>query len=218
MFEHFDPRARQCVALAQEEARRLGHDDVATVHLLLGIAQVDPPLLEQPVEALRAKVVELFGAKPARGSEAMPVSAEAKAALEGANTQALKRGHTIIGAADILLALLVAGGGAARALRECGSKPAAVRERASAAAQSSAVAHPAPHGAPDHEAAMRGGHPVTVTLGTDAFPIGDLGSPAVDARLLSLMLLGDTPASRFLHEHGIDQITLRKALLPPRSA
>jgi ATP-dependent Clp protease ATP-binding subunit ClpA len=217
MFEHFDAHARQCVALAEEEARRLGHDEVATVHLLLGIARVDAGLLDLPVEPLRAKVVELFGNAAARADEAMPVSAEAKAALEGANTQALKRGHTIIGPADLLLALLVAGGGAARTLRETGAKPADVRKRASAAAQSADRARPAiSHAAgPDHEAALRGGHPVSVTLGDDAAPIGDLGSPRVDARLLSLMLLVDTPAARFLRARGIDQLTLRAELLPP---
>jgi len=215
MFEHFDARARQCVTLAEEEARRLGHEDVATAHLLLGIARVHPELLELPVEPLRAKVVDLFGSAPARGNEAMPISAEAKAALEGANTQALKRGHTIIGPADILLALLVAGGGAARALRETGAKPAAVRKRASAAAQSAARSRPAvPHAIPDHETRLRSGHPVSVTLGDDATPIGDLGHPSVDARLLSLMLLGDTPGARLLSEHGIDQPKLRAALLP----
>jgi len=216
MFEHFDARARESVALAQEEARRLGHEDVGTVHLLLGIARADPGLLDLPVEPLRAKVVELFGSAPARGDEAMPISAEAKAALEGANTQALKRGHTIIGPADVLLALLVAGGGAARALRESGAKPATVRKRASAAAQSAALSRPVvPHASPDHEAALRSGRPVSVTLGGDPFPIGDLGNPRVDARLLSLMLLGDAPAARFLREHGIDQLKLRAALLPP---
>jgi ATP-dependent Clp protease ATP-binding subunit ClpA len=215
MLEHFDARARHCVAVAQEEARRLGHDDVGTVHLLLGVARVDPTLLDLRIEPLRATVVALYGNAPARGAEAMPISAEAKAVLEGANAQALRRGHTIIGPADLLLALLVAGGGAARTLRECGEKPSAVRERASAAAESAARSRPVvPRGAGDHEQDLRGGHPVTVTLGDDGFPIGDLGHPSVDARLLGLMLARDTPGARFLRDHGIDELQVSAALRP----
>jgi hypothetical protein len=44
--------------------------------------------------------------------------------------------------------------------------------------------------------------------------IGDLGHPRVDARLLELMLAGDTPAARFLSDHGVDELRLRAALVP----
>ena len=40
MFERFTDKARQAVVLAQEEARRLGHPEVATEHLLLGLLAV----------------------------------------------------------------------------------------------------------------------------------------------------------------------------------
>jgi ATP-dependent Clp protease ATP-binding subunit ClpA len=145
----------------------------------------------------------------------MPIGADGKVALEGANTQALRRGHTIIGPADLLLALMDAGGGATRTLREAGATPANVRERASAAAESAARSRPmVPRGPGDHETQLRDGHPVTVTLGGDAFPIGDLGHPSVDARLLGLVLAGDTPGARFLRDHGIDELRLRAALGP----
>jgi ATP-dependent Clp protease ATP-binding subunit ClpA len=215
VFEHFDARARTCVALAQEEARRLGHEEIGTVHLLLGVARVDQGMLELELEHLRATVVALNGSGPARTADALPISAEAKAALEGANRQALLRGHTIIGPADVLLALLDAGGGAARALREAGATPTAVRERAHAAAEAAARARPAvPRGHADHAQELRDGHPVSVTLGADAIPIGDLGHPRVDARLLELMLACDTPAARFLSAHGVDALRLRAALGP----
>jgi ATP-dependent Clp protease ATP-binding subunit ClpC len=179
VFEHFDARARTCVALAQEEARRLGHEEIGTVHLLLGVARVDEDLLELDVERLRATVVALHGSRPARSADPMPIGAETKAALEGANRQALLRGHTIIGPADVLLALLAVGGGAARALREAGATPTAVRERAHAAAQAAGRARPAvPRGHADHAQDLRDGRPVSVTLGADAFPIGDLGTRA----------------------------------------
>src|ERR671922_2778564 len=37
MFERFTDRARNVVIAAQQEARRLGHDCIATEHVLLGL-------------------------------------------------------------------------------------------------------------------------------------------------------------------------------------
>ena len=124
MFEHFDERARQCVVLADQEARRLEHEELGTVHLLLGVAAVAPHLVGLDIEPLRASVVALHGSSPARSGERLPISTETKAALEGANARALALGHTTIDAAHLLLAVLDAGGGAARALREAGRRPA----------------------------------------------------------------------------------------------
>jgi len=39
MFERFTDRARRSVVLAQEEARRLRHNDIGTEHLLLGLVR-----------------------------------------------------------------------------------------------------------------------------------------------------------------------------------
>ena len=234
MFEHFDERARSCIVLAQEEARRLGHDELGTVHLLLGVAGVDDGLLGVELERVRAAVVALLGNGPAQPEGVMPFTAEAKAALEGANDEALKRGHTIIDAAHLLLAVLDAGGGATRALREAGAIPGDVRERANVVAGSApqpppgaTFAAPAP-GAPvappgsvarrersDHAEDLRRGDPVPVTLGMDARGIGDLGSPNVDRRLLELLLVNDTRAARLLREHGIDEQRLRDAFGSP---
>jgi ATP-dependent Clp protease ATP-binding subunit ClpC len=141
VFDHFDEPARTCVVLAQEELRRLGHEELGTVHLLLGVARVDHSLVGVDVEAIRAAVVALHGVgTPA--SDVVPFSAEAKAALEGANHQALALGHTTIGPAHLLLALIDVGGGGARALRESGAIPSEVRERAIAAAGSGAPPEP----------------------------------------------------------------------------
>jgi ATP-dependent Clp protease ATP-binding subunit ClpA len=142
MFEHFDERARICVTLAQEEARRLGHEEVGTVHLLLGVTGAAPELLELPIETVRAAVVALNGSGPAPTSGMMPFSSDATAAVTGANAQALALGHTTIDAAHLLLALLDAGGGGARALREAGAIPGEVRERATAAAGIGALGNP----------------------------------------------------------------------------
>jgi len=197
MFEHFDEAARTCVVLAQEEAGRLGHEELGTVHLLLGVAGVDPGLIGVAIEPLRAAVVALTGSRPARTGDPMPISAEAKAAFEGANAQALSRGHTTIDAAHLLLALLDAGGGVPRALREAGAPPGAVRERAAAGAGANA-------GSPPHAT------PATAVGGT----IADIGRPHLDAYLLELILGADGPVARLLREHGIDEIRLREAFGP----
>jgi len=216
MFEHFDERARRCVTRAKEEAVRLGHAEIGAQHLLLGIACVDDELVGIEVERVRAAVVAHDGVGAATSGEWMPFSAEAKAALEGANAQALALGHTTIEPAHLLLAVLDADGPARRVLRESELIVADVRERALAAA-----GLPRPGGGalataqPDHAADLREGHPVPVILGQDAFPIGDLGHPSADATLLTLMLVNDTRGARLLRDHGIDEAAVLAALAPP---
>jgi ATP-dependent Clp protease ATP-binding subunit ClpC len=191
MFEHFDERARRCVVLAEQEARRIGHEELGTVHLLLGVAAVAPDLIGLDVEPLRASVVALHGSSPARPGDGLPISTETKAALEGANARALALGHTTIDPAHLLLAVLDAGGGAARALREAGAPPGAVRERATAAAGSG-------------QTAAAGGVDGPSTAAGDAD----------DAALLALVLRKNGAVARLLREHGIDEQRLREAFGP----
>jgi ATP-dependent Clp protease ATP-binding subunit ClpA len=214
MFEHFDERARMCVVLAQEELRRLGHAELGSMHLLLGVARVDAELLGVEVEALRAAIVALHGIGTP-SDDPVPMSADGKAALEGANTQALRLGHTTIEPAHLLLALIEAGGGA-RALREAGAIPSEVRERANAAAGTvRATARQPADGPADHGGDLRAGQPVAVRLGADAYPIGDLGHPQVDAQLLDLILVNDTIVAQLLRDHGIDEALLRATFGSP---
>ncbi len=217
MFEHFDERARLCVVRTQEETVRLGHAEIGAEHLLLGIADIDDGLVGIEVERLRAAVVALHGVGAGAVGEWMQFSPEAKAALEGANAQALALGHTTIDPAHLLLAVLDAEGTARRVLRESGLTVAGVRERALGAAGSppppaaAAAVLPQPR---DQDLAreLRDGHPVPVYLGhPPAQGIGDLGHPAVDARLLELMLVKDTPGARLLREHGIDEAAVHAA-------
>lgn len=167
MFEHFDERARMCVVLAQEEARRLGHDEIGTVHLLLGIGRIDEGLLGVEAETLRASVVALQGSGATPTVDVIPFAADATATLKGANAQALALGHTTIEVAHVLLALMETGGGGARALREAGAIPSEVRERAltlagsgagpggAAGAQAGWTAYADPDSSPDEHAAER---------------------------------------------------------------
>jgi ATP-dependent Clp protease ATP-binding subunit ClpA len=84
MFERFTDRARRAVVDAREEARRLGHRQVGTGHLLLGLVAGDGlaarVLLARGVdeERLRDVVVRLEAA-PARRSD--PEDVEALAAI-----------------------------------------------------------------------------------------------------------------------------------------
>jgi hypothetical protein len=215
MFEHFDERARQCVVHAQEEVGRLGHDELGTMHLLLGITRVDEELIGVGLEPVRAAVVAVQGVgTPAR--DPVPLGADAKAAFERANAQALTLGHTTIDPAHLLLALLEIGGGGARALRESGATPGDVRERARAAAgQPRPAMSQAPFGPGNHVHALRSGHPVAVRLGGDGLPLGDLGHPNLDAALLELLLVSDSLAARLLRAHGIDEQVLRETFPPP---
>jgi ATP-dependent Clp protease ATP-binding subunit ClpA len=218
MFEHYDQRARGCVVLAREESIRLGRAETGAEHLLLGIAALDPDLVGVPVERLRAALVALHGVGSEVRQEMVQLSHDALAALEGANGQALALGHTTIDPAHLLLAVLDADGPARRVLRESGLTVAEVRDRATLTAglgppAGRSVPEEAPP-APSHEQRLRDGDPVSVTLSADALPIGDLGHPSVDARLLSLMLVNDTHAARFLRAHGVDEEAVREALGP----
>jgi ATP-dependent Clp protease ATP-binding subunit ClpC len=191
MYEHFDEHALRCVEVAQDEARRLGHEEVGTVHLLLGLTHVAQELVGLPVETVRAAVVALNGSGPAPTIGMIPFSSEAITTATGANSQALSLGHTIIDPAHLLLALLEAGGGGTRALREAGAIPSEVRERAQRAAGG------AEPDAPDDD-------PPDVAAAHER-----------EFRLLELMLLNDTPAGRLLRSHGIDEARLRERLRPP---
>jgi ATP-dependent Clp protease ATP-binding subunit ClpC len=214
MFEHFDEAARQCIVLTQEEARRLGHAEIGAEHLLLGIARVAEPLVGADVQRLRAAVVAVDGVGDAAPGGMLQFTPEARAALDRANDEALSRGHTTIDPAHLLLSVLDADGVARRVLRETELIVADVRERADAAAGRRKPGLAAPAADADHAEDLRDGHPISVTLGQDTFPIGDLGSARTDARLLALLLAGDTPAARLLRAHGIDEAAVDAALRP----
>jgi hypothetical protein len=107
-------RARNVVMKAQEEARRAGHDQIDTVHVVLG-------LLHEP-EALAAKAIEAQGvsleAVRTAAQDALPpptdkkidghipFSPEAKRLRDLILREALRLGHNFIGTEHILLALL----------------------------------------------------------------------------------------------------------------
>ena len=68
MFERFTDRARRVVVLAQEEVRTLGHGDVGTEHILLGLIREGDGVAAKALDALgislgtvRQQVEEVIG-------------------------------------------------------------------------------------------------------------------------------------------------------------
>src|SRR5271157_2830735 len=104
MFERFTDRARRVVVLAQEEARMLGHDYIATEALeSLGISQ----------EAVRQQVGEIIGQGQHAPAGHIPFTPRAKKVLELSLRAALQLGHNYIGTEHILLGLIREGEGVA---------------------------------------------------------------------------------------------------------
>ena len=52
MFGRFTERAQKVLALAQEEAIRLGHNNIGTEHILLGLVRKEKELLQKHYIAL----------------------------------------------------------------------------------------------------------------------------------------------------------------------
>ena len=113
VFGRFTPRARSALLVAQDEARRLGHDQVGTGHVLLG-------LLSEP-QGLAAKAIEALGAGVSATREAVesglgpaaidvpahiPFAARSKKALDVTVRTALRLGHNYVGTEHMLLGVL----------------------------------------------------------------------------------------------------------------
>ena len=119
MFDRFTELARNVVALAQEEARGLGHNYIGTEHLLLGLLRgegVANRVLHDfgfDVDAVRAQVEDMIG----RGDEPLrnqiPFTPRAKKVLDLALRESIRMGHDHLGTEHILLGLAREGEGVA---------------------------------------------------------------------------------------------------------
>jgi ATP-dependent Clp protease ATP-binding subunit ClpC len=114
MFERFTEEARQVVVLAEAEARLLGHAQIGTEHLLLGLigegagpASRAFATLGATVEAAREQVAAGVPPSAEEPGNRIAFSPRATGTLEGALRQALGFGHDYIGTEHILLALLI---------------------------------------------------------------------------------------------------------------
>ena len=111
MFERFTERARHVVVLAQDEARMVGHRQVGSEHLLLGLLSAGEGIAAQALastgvwlDPARAAVAAA-GQDPVQATQ-IPFSPDAKRVLERALREAVRLGHNYIGTEHLLLGLL----------------------------------------------------------------------------------------------------------------
>lgn len=127
MFGRFTERAQKVLALAQEEAVRLGHNNIGTEHILLGLIREGEGIAAKALVALglglekiQDEVESLIG----RGQEQptnFAYTPRAKKVIELSMDEARKLGHTYVGTEHILLGLIREGEGvAARVLNNLG--------------------------------------------------------------------------------------------------
>jgi len=131
MFGRFTERAQKVLALALEEAVRLGHKDIGTEHVLLGLIREGEGIAAKALQSLglgldkiQSEVESLIG----RGSEQAGsgnytpnYTPRAKKVIELSMDEARKLGHTYVGTEHILLGLIREGEGiAARIMNNLG--------------------------------------------------------------------------------------------------
>ena len=115
----FTERAQRVIVLAQEEARRLGHNVVGTEHLLLGLIAegegVEPALqtLGISIDDVRAEIERVIGRGEAAPTGPSGFTPRTKRVLELAFDEARQLGHSYIGTEHILLGLIREGEGVA---------------------------------------------------------------------------------------------------------
>jgi hypothetical protein len=216
VFERFSESARLVVVLAQEEARGIGHPHIGAEHLLLGVVRVEHAILPAGVEDIRARI----GRGPGTHAGQIPFTPGAKATLERAAGEALALGHSSIEPAHLLLGLadepeaVLAAGATSERIRAAATRRLANPQPPTPPHPGPALppAGPAPRVPFDLEAAIAAGQAIPVALARE--PIGDLGHPRVDGRLLLAMLAKDGHSADLLREHGLDEGAIRDRLGP----
>merc|ERR1712187_303017 len=135
MFERFTEKAIKVVMLAQEEARRLGHNFVGTEQILLGLIGESTGIAAKVLRSMnvtlksaRDEVEKIIGRGSGFVAVEIPFTPRAKRVLEMSLVTARELGHNYSGTEHILLALLREGEGlAARVLESLGVEPTKVR-------------------------------------------------------------------------------------------
>ncbi|MDE5415730.1 ATP-dependent protease ATP-binding subunit ClpC [Alkalihalobacterium chitinilyticum] len=127
MFGRFTERAQKVLALAQEEAIRLGHNNIGTEHILLGLIREGEGIAAKALQALglgsdkiQNEVETLIGTGQ-EGTKTIHYTPRAKKVIELSMDEARKLGHSYVGTEHILLGLIREGEGvAARVLNNLG--------------------------------------------------------------------------------------------------
>ncbi|MEB3235351.1 MAG: ATP-dependent Clp protease ATP-binding subunit, partial [Cyanobacteriota bacterium] len=135
MFERFTEKAIKVIMLAQEEARRLGHNFVGTEQILLGLIGEGTGVAAKVLKSMgvnlkdaRVEVEKIIGRGSGFVAVEIPFTPRAKRVLELSLEEARQLGHNYIGTEPLLLGLIREGEGvAARVLENLGVDLAKVR-------------------------------------------------------------------------------------------
>ncbi|KKZ12502.1 MAG: Clp protease ClpX [Candidatus Synechococcus spongiarum SP3] len=135
MFERFTEKAIKVIMVAQEEARRLGHNFVGTEQILLGLIGEATGVAAKVLKSVgvtlkdaRVEVEKVIGRGSGFVAVEIPFTPRAKRVLELSLEEARQLGHNYIGTEHLLLGLIREGEGvAARVLENLGVDLAKVR-------------------------------------------------------------------------------------------
>lgn len=119
MFERFTDGAQRALGIAQEKAKKFGHDYVGTEHLLLGLLEEDDSVASKALHSLGLEdkatekvVLDAVGRGNSHGNE-LYITPRTKLVLQLAVEIANQMQHNYVGAEHLLLGILQDGGGVA---------------------------------------------------------------------------------------------------------
>jgi ATP-dependent Clp protease ATP-binding subunit ClpC len=125
MFERFTEKAIKVIMLAQEEARRLGHNFVGTEQILLGLIGEGTGTAAKVLKSMginlkdaRIEVEKIIGRGSGFVAVEIPFTPRAKRVLELSLEEARQLGHNYIGTEHLLLGLIREGEGVAARVLE----------------------------------------------------------------------------------------------------
>ncbi|WP_036917931.1 MULTISPECIES: ATP-dependent Clp protease ATP-binding subunit [unclassified Prochlorococcus] len=125
MFERFTEKAIKVIMLAQEEARRLGHNFVGTEQILLGLIGEGTGVAAKVLKSMgvnlkdsRVEVEKIIGRGSGFVAVEIPFTPRAKRVLELSLEEARQLGHNYIGTEHLLLGLIREGEGVAARVME----------------------------------------------------------------------------------------------------
>ncbi|MBD2103093.1 ATP-dependent Clp protease ATP-binding subunit [Leptolyngbya sp. FACHB-261] len=178
MFERFTEQSIKAIMLAQEEARRLGHNFVGTEQILLGVIGEGTSVAAKVLKTMgvnlknaRIEVEKIIGRGFGSVPPEIPVTPRAKQVLELSVAEANQLGQAAVSPEHLVLALIRSGEGVAvKVLENLGVDPAQVRTELAQDLDSK----------PKATAGSRQGRSKTATL--DEFST-DLAKQAADGKL-----------------------------------
>ena len=113
MFERFTEKAIKVIMLAQEEARRLGHNFVGTEQILLGLIGEGTGVAAKVLKSLgvnlkdsRIEVEKIIGRGSGFVAVEIPFTPRAKRVLELSLEEARQLGHNYIGTEHFILGII----------------------------------------------------------------------------------------------------------------